>query len=962
MNRRRNNKYKGKKYKKPLDNYLEKSTVVDDGNIINDAYNSIMKYAYGTTGINYYSTEEEKAEANAGGELSAGVQGLLGLFGGMGDMGSGGNGSKKKQGKNKQTKQTGEVEQTDTVDPGSMDGMYSMSGVGSNEKFNPDGSENPNFKMDMGESSAGGGMGMDALGAAGAEMGFAIASAEMAELFEGTKRYDAAPDYKGASQVLELGGKVYKTGGEVEPEKPVKKESKQERYFKKYIPAIQSAAEKLGINVDVGAVATQIALETGYVEGNGLATKNHNYGGIKARGKQPFTIEETREYFKNKEEADKWAAKRKENSLMGPTGKVDKKTGKLEYKVKTPFRKFETPEEGMMAQIKLITIPRYAERGTSESKGYPGEYFNAVAAGGYATSPTYAQKLTNLYNTTTLPILEQYFPGMGREIKKGVVTKVQELKELPLEDTLQDYPTKSESTRVSSFSPPEELQEYSGSVNAPETYSEKKTSKKSAPDIKTTYSKPSQMPNMNKKRGLEWFQFYENGGKVKTDPPFRTSLTKDEEFTFQFWRKSLPKNLQVDNELYDLRGAWKAGIQPELIKEDGTFHMLGRNPETGNYLKSPEHPTHDLNIEGDIKTGYTPHIDAKTGKMYSKPSSDYKYENGGKVKGDPNTTPDLKLPKYTQKSNPEFNFKFNKGKGEVHPTRKGLESNIDVNAGIFNFSAQAETDLNKFISGVDNQEVVNPINFSSKVKATLTPDVDAYLKASNIFSDPSFTTGLDINKGNFSGNIDYNIKDKEVSTRANYKNLGAYLNIPTDGEDASGGLTYNTQLSQGQHLGVDLGLSSDPTLMFNYSTNMQKPKQSLPNPAYAPSMETGGIIKEEKTIAEVEGGEAFETPNGEVGEFVGPDHTDDPTKESGIKLQVGDKDSNITNEIIPEGTKIYSKQISKNGNNMAREKIKSAKYLKSLEEKYKENPSPLNYNSLQRAMDVEIASSSKALL
>ena len=38
---------------------------------------------------------------------------------------------------------------------------------------------------------------------------------------------------------------------------------------------------------------------------------------------------------------------------------------------------------------------------------------------------------------------------------------------------------------------------------------------------------------------------------------------------------------------------------------------------------------------------------------------------------------------------------------------------------------------------------------------------------------------------------------------------------------------------------------------------------------------------------------------------------------------------------------------------MAREKIKSAKYLKSLEEKYKENPSPLNYNSLQRAMDVE---------
>merc|ERR1711862_980353 len=41
-------------------------------------------------------------------------------------------------------------------------------------------------------------------------------------------------------------------------------------------------------------------------------------------------------------------------------------------------------------------------------------------------------------------------------------------------------------------------------------------------------------------------------------------------------------------------------------------------------------------------------------------------------------------------------------------------------------------------------------------------------------------------------------------------------------------------------------------------------------------------------MVEVEGGEAFETPNGEVGEFVGPDHS-----EGGIKMEVGDKNDNM---------------------------------------------------------------------
>lgn len=93
------------------------------------------------------------------------------------------------------------------------------------------------------------------------------------------------------------------------------------------------------------------------------------------------------------------------------------------------------------------------------------------------------------------------------------------------------------------------------------------------------------------------------------------SLTPNEEATFQEWRKSLPKNLQADTPDYDLRAAWQGGLEPELI--DGQWHLGSRNPETGQLLKSPNHPTYDKMITGEIQAGYTPSIDLKTGKMKS---------------------------------------------------------------------------------------------------------------------------------------------------------------------------------------------------------------------------------------------------------------------------------------------------------------------------------------------------------
>lgn len=109
----------------------------------------------------------------------------------------------------------------------------------------------------------------------------------------------------------------------------------------------------------------------------------------------------------------------------------------------------------------------------------------------------------------------------------------------------------------------------------------------------------------------------------KFKKPTGGKLTSNEESVFQEWRKSLPLNLQTDNETYDLRSAWKGGLEPEFI--EGEWHLGSRNPETGQLLKSPNHPTYDKMITGEIQAGYTPSIDIKTGEMKS-----FKY--GGNMK------------------------------------------------------------------------------------------------------------------------------------------------------------------------------------------------------------------------------------------------------------------------------------------------------------------------------------------
>jgi hypothetical protein len=83
----------------------------------------------------------------------------------------------------------------------------------------------------------------------------------------------------------------------------------------------------------------------------------------------------------------------------------------------------------------------------------------------------------------------------------------------------------------------------------------------------------------------------------------------------------------------------------------------------------------------------------------------------------------------------------------------------------------------------------------------------------------------------------------------------------------------------------------------------------------------GGQVPQNIPV-EVEGGEAYELPNGEMGEFEGPSHDN-----GGIPVA------------LPEQTKVYSKQLKVNGKTMADRKTKREANVAKLEKILSKNPS-----------------------
>lgn len=124
-------------------------------------------------------------------------------------------------------------------------------------------------------------------------------------------------------------------------------------------------------------------------------------------------------------------------------------------------------------------------------------------------------------------------------------------------------------------------------------------------DIKEAYNKYAE--------GNEYTENneYAEGGPLK-------QWTLEDELGYNRWRNNLPANLRKTNDDdYDMRAAFKAGMQPEWNDKDKSYHLGSRDPNTGKILKAPHHPTYLEATATDAGLGYYPIIDSN-GNTYTK--------------------------------------------------------------------------------------------------------------------------------------------------------------------------------------------------------------------------------------------------------------------------------------------------------------------------------------------------------
>ena len=107
--------------------------------------------------------------------------------------------------------------------------------------------------------------------------------------------------------------------------------------------------------------------------------------------------------------------------------------------------------------------------------------------------------------------------------------------------------------------------------------------------------------------------------------------TMQDEAGYRAWRQNLPRNLrETDDNIYDMRAAYKAGMQPEWSEEDKSYHLGSRDPESGRILKSPHHSTFLKALIEDASMGYYPTMDSK-GNIYTETWEGNKHAEGGNL-------------------------------------------------------------------------------------------------------------------------------------------------------------------------------------------------------------------------------------------------------------------------------------------------------------------------------------------
>lgn len=155
-------------------------------------------------------------------------------------------------------------------------------------------------------------------------------------------------------------------------------------FIKKYKPFALETERKTGISHLF--ILAQSALETGWAK----SIPDNNMFGVKAKAGTPH---EKRQLVVTKEVLSS------PNVTFPEIIRITKREdGKYQYEVKDWFRKYDSPEESLTDHANLfMNNKRYAKALLVRSDPY--KFAEEVAKAGYATEPTYADRLKGVIRT-----------------------------------------------------------------------------------------------------------------------------------------------------------------------------------------------------------------------------------------------------------------------------------------------------------------------------------------------------------------------------------------------------------------------------------------------------------------------------------------------------------------------------------------------------------------------------------
>ena len=1001
---KKKNKYKGKKYKKPLDNYLSEYTSLDNGGTIKRANDSIRKYVTGTT---IEPTDEDLANA----------------FGTI--LNSSGN----------------------LVNKGSMGIIPTENFQGPTSSINQGGGFDK-FLSNLQGSDLG-----NALGQFGASATLGLSSAAVQNLinvamgggdnFEGMR-----PQFTGATKQFEDGGKIvppdFSRGNvsQIEYDKSslnfannIRKKFGDDVYMK-----IAQSVPLPGVDYEIGT--EEVYKDSTQAErspyGNFVSTSNPIYENIPVL-RLKGTENVIPQIFHTKPNSLNFITNTKNNAVKARKllqddkkhikylAKQFSKNPDFEYK---QGGKIEYPNKGLEKLSKIV--PDVVEKMEFEDGGVIPENNNpnSVIPGipSFAKQKTLSgdNKVPYAPESGTEKILQAFTSGIKTGASNLNKKNVESLSNTPEEERIYKHRSDGFSTSKQKIKNVEKystlLNKYAqrDGINLNELQSIMAIESGGVPTAtsgaafglmqitKNTWegiTKRREEENKERiKKGLEPLPTYKFTKANWSDPEKNIDYGSE---TFGRKYKSLntygvPSNHPLRGALattmYNVGpGTLKASIEAAKAAGSDDPFADALNPKylskgvekteiykyylTGRGKKRNKH----FDEEGNLKEGSTMKqakeeaitLKTKEGSTYAPKFSTYNknffqpyYGNEENIAALKNGGPVNK--QYFQNLQRQLKEDINRGSiPSANINNKSISSSVDftgtgasgnVSTGLGPLDLNLSGDINLLNYGVLNEGMLNPNLNVDASYSTPFQGLSISGSASDLTNNPQLGVGASYSNKGTDANINYDITNKNLSAGFNRKGLGAYLNIPmSDPSMTTADLSYNTKIKPGQNLGINVGLSKDPTANITYTSDLQKRKQQ-PKKLFR----DGGMV-------EVEGGEAYETPNGEVGEFVGPDHS-----EGGIKMEVGDKnddmvdygnalnfankldESNLVDKgskgIVPEGTEVYSKRISKDGKNMAKRKLERENYIVSLEKKLEENPmDPLllaTYNRAKETMGI----------